>query len=126
VTAPRTVAVPTRDHGPVETVCPAWCAQQYHQANGYRVDITHASTDTELTLPTSAGPAVVLRLVFEQRPYTQLPPGRDVFVNVEIDGDWYPMGPHGLDAIADALVENATEIRSAARRLTSFLAKERG
>ncbi|MFI6105821.1 DUF6907 domain-containing protein [Streptomyces sp. NPDC051310] len=124
MTSFRVVTVPTRDHGDVDTLCPTWCTGDYHQVNGWRVDITHTSAEQELKVPTSSGPAVVLRFVFEQRPFTDKPLGTRPFVSVEIDGDWYPMGPHALDALAQALVDRAAEVRVAARQLLTLLAKE--
>ncbi|MET9516406.1 hypothetical protein [Streptomyces sp. NPDC002994] len=124
MTAPRTVTVQTSDHGPVTIPCPLWCTGLYHQEGGARVDITHTGPETELTLPTSVGPVRHMATVLEQRPFTKGPTGRGVFVDVEIDGQHHPTGPHGLDAMADALVENAAILRAAARRLTTLLAQE--
>ncbi|MFD9211612.1 DUF6907 domain-containing protein [Streptomyces sp. NPDC059544] len=113
----RTVTIPTRDHGDVTVACPDWCTGQYHQAGGYRVDITHTSPETELTVPTATGPAVLLRFDIELRPFTESAPGRVVFASVEIDGDRYACDPDQVDALARGLVENATQLRSFARRL---------
>ncbi|GAA2972179.1 DUF6907 domain-containing protein [Streptomyces enissocaesilis] len=124
MTAPRTVTVQTSDHGPVNIPCPHWCTGAYHQEGGARVDITHTGPENELTVPTSSGPTRLMATVLEQRPFTEGATGRGVFIDVEIDGEYHPTGPHGLDAMADALVENASILRAEARRLTTLLAQE--
>ncbi|MEU2162423.1 hypothetical protein [Streptomyces sp. NPDC019208] len=113
----RTVTIPTVDHGDVEVSCPDWCTGAYHQAGGYRVDITHTSPETELTVPVPEGPAVLLRVDLQLRPFTERPPGDVVFASVEVDGDRYPCDPAQLDTLARGLIENATQLRAFARRL---------
>ncbi|MGW1892126.1 DUF6907 domain-containing protein [Streptomyces sp. NPDC002004] len=123
MTGPRTVTVPTIDHGDVTITCPSWCVGHQDDAPLYRVDITHVGPDESLALPTSRGPATHLITTLEQRPFTERPPGIGTFVNVFIDSDWYPTGPIGLDAMADALVEHAAELRARARRLSALCAR---
>lgn len=115
----RTVTVPTCDHGPVTVWEPDWCtgSETEHQPGGYRVDIMHASPDHEFTTSTSRGTAVVLRTCFEQRPFTEHPPGHVPFVNVEMDGDWYPHGSHDLRRLSDTLTAHADQLRALADRL---------
>lgn len=113
----RTVTIPTVDHGDVEVECPEWCTGDYHQAAGHRVDITHTSPETELTVPVPGGAAVLLRVDLELRPFTERPPRNTVFASVEVDGDRYACDPEQLDTIARGLVEAATQLRSFARRL---------
>ncbi|MFE3659085.1 DUF6907 domain-containing protein [Streptomyces sp. NPDC059165] len=112
-----TLAVETLDQGEIVITCPTWCGLSMHWEPGHRIDITHTSDDVELTVPTSIGPAVLLRAVFEERPFTESAPGRDVFVNVELLDDWHPCDPAQLDALAVGMVECATRLRSIARRL---------
>ncbi|MFF8829140.1 DUF6907 domain-containing protein [Streptomyces sp. NPDC015131] len=113
----RMVTIPTMDHGDVTIPCPAWCTQQYHQAGGARVDITHTGQDVPLYVPTPEGKSPLLALMLEQRPFTEMDPGRDVFVSVELLAGPHPMDPVALDALAAALVDNAREVRAMARRL---------
>ncbi|MFD5252857.1 DUF6907 domain-containing protein [Streptomyces bobili] len=115
----RTVTVPTCDHGPVTVWEPDWCAgsEKEHQPGGYRVDITHASPDCEFTVSTSRGTPVVLRACFEQRPFTERPPGPTPFMNVEIDGDWHPHGSDDLRRLSDTLTAHADRLRELADRL---------
>lgn len=115
----RTVTVPTRDHGPVTVGEPDWCtgSEEEHQPGGYRVDITHASPDHEFTTSTNHGTVVVLRACFEQRPFTERPPGHVPFVNVEMDGDWYPHGSDDLRRLSGSLTAHADRLRELADRL---------
>jgi hypothetical protein len=115
----RTVAVPTYDHGLVTVREPDWCtgSESEHQPGGYRVDITHASPDYEFTTSTSRGTAVVLRACFEQRPFTEHPPGHVPFVNIEMDGDWHPHGSDDLRRLSATLAAHADRLRELADRL---------
>lgn len=110
----RMVTIPTVDHGDVAVSCPAWCSQEYHQAGGYRVDITHSSPDVDMLVPTGEGPTVLLRHGLEERPFSE-PHG--VHAHVELDGRWYQCSEQQLDDLAAGLVEAARELRSLARRL---------
>ncbi|MFD5598123.1 DUF6907 domain-containing protein [Streptomyces griseorubiginosus] len=115
----RTVTVPTRDHGPVTVWEPDWCtgSDREHQSGGYRVDISHTSPDYEFTVSTSRGTPVVLRACFEQRPFTECPPGHAPFMNVEMDGDWHPHGSDDLRRLSDTLTAHADRLRELADRL---------
>ncbi|WP_432031622.1 DUF6907 domain-containing protein [Streptomyces antibioticus] len=72
----------------------------------------------------------VLRACFEQRPFTERPPGHVPFVNVEMDGDRHPHGSDDLRRLADTLTAHADEIRKLADRLdglaNAFDATQRG
>ncbi|XUL89707.1 DUF6907 domain-containing protein [Streptomyces galilaeus] len=114
---PRTVTLPTHDHGPVTLVCPPWCVSHEGQDDGARADISHEGREHVMTLPTRRGPAVLLIAGIEQRPYAEFGPGRGVFVNVEVSGDWHPVDAEGLEAMAAALTEHATTLRSLAVQL---------
>ncbi|WP_129308219.1 hypothetical protein [Streptomyces sp. L2] len=128
----RTVTVPTCDHGPVAVWEPDWCtgSESEHQPGGYRDDITHASPDYEFTTSTSRGTAVILRACFEQRPFTERPPGHVPFVNVEMDGDWHPHSSDDLRRLSDTLTAHADGLRELADRLdglaNAFDARQRG
>lgn len=48
-TEPRTVTVPTVDHGDVTLTCPAWCSGHAdHRPDTYRADILHTGPDVAL------------------------------------------------------------------------------
>ncbi|KOV58760.1 hypothetical protein ADL01_37025 [Streptomyces sp. NRRL WC-3618] len=60
---------------------------------------------------------MVLRTCFEQRPFTERPPGHVPFVNVEMDGDWYPHSSDDLRRLSDTLTAHADQLRALADRL---------
>ncbi|PJM98114.1 hypothetical protein CG740_37150 [Streptomyces sp. CB01201] len=119
----RTITLDTTDHGPVVLTCPAWCIG-HDSSPGARIDISHESVETVLTLPTPEGDVDHLTVLFEQRPFVAMSPGTGMFANVEINGMFHPAGPADLDAIADGLVANAAELRATARRLADMVAEE--
>ncbi|MFD5111458.1 DUF6907 domain-containing protein [Streptomyces sp. NPDC058391] len=120
--ADGTITITTSDHGPVTVSEPAWCTGQYHQAGGARVDITHTSVDIPFNLDVGDGPITVMRAVFEQRPFTELTPGRAVFVNVELDGDWTPCTVRQLNQLAAGLAMHPMHLRTLATQLADLLA----
>jgi hypothetical protein len=117
---PRTITVPTCDHGAVTIPEPDWCTGEFHQPGGYRVDITHSSADDEFTVPTSRGTAVLLRTSFSQYPFTEQPPGHEPFISVELDGDWYSFEPDELCDLADTIAGYAVRLRSVADRFNDL------
>lgn len=118
----RTVTILTADHGPVTLPEPVWCLGR-HPNGGARIDITHASPDQPLTLPTRQGPAVHLTTWLESRPYVADAFLRGPFVGVEIDGAAHESGPADLEAMADALEAAAEQLRGRARELAGILAE---
>lgn len=118
--AARTVTVHTSDHGPVTIGEPAWCTGRHHQQGGYRVDISHTSADHEFNVATPDGPITIIRACFEQRPFTEADPGRDVFVNVELDGEMHPCDPAQLHRIAAALTAHSAHMVTLAAQLTDL------
>lgn len=47
---PRTITLPTADHGDVTLTCPAWCSGHAdHRPDSYRADILHSGPDVALT-----------------------------------------------------------------------------
>ncbi|AGP56171.1 DUF6907 domain-containing protein [Streptomyces rapamycinicus] len=124
MSAPRTVTVHTRDHGPVTLTCPTWCTTA-HPDGGYRVDISHTGDETGLTLDTTRGTAYLMPTFLEQRPYTeQRPPGRGLFINIGLDGDFYPSDPAQLHGIAEALIRHGAQLHALAGHLAALLREE--
>lgn len=50
MTEPRTITLPTADHGDVTVSCPAWCiGHPNHRPTDHRADILHRGPDVNLT-----------------------------------------------------------------------------
>ncbi|WP_435210741.1 DUF6907 domain-containing protein [Streptomyces sp. bgisy034] len=122
---PRTVVVPTIDHGDVTIICPEWCTGE-HEPNGYRVDITHTGRDHHLTLPVHTAYAELLAVGIEERPFSEAWPGRAPFVSVGFNGDHYPTGVYGLEVMAGHLERHAEALREFARQLAAIVAGGEG
>ncbi|MGW3134374.1 DUF6907 domain-containing protein [Streptomyces sp. NPDC001139] len=123
MTEPRTLTVPTLDHGAVTVTCPAWCAGE-HEPDGYRVDIVHVGAEQTLTLPVRGGHAELLLVALEQRPFTEGWPGTEPFVSVGFGGDHHPAGVLALECMAIELERHAEALRDFARRLAVVLAED--
>lgn len=120
-TEPRTITLPTADHGDVTLTCPAWCSGHAdHRPDTHRADILHKGPDITLTFRA----AEVITACLTQSPYaTPSTPelgGRTVGVSV------YPPGrtlaPVGLYELAASLDSYADQIRSLAGQLHTILA----
>ncbi|MFG2759497.1 DUF6907 domain-containing protein [Streptomyces wuyuanensis] len=111
MSTPRTVTVPTIDHGPLTLDCPDWCVGHDRRPQ-YRTDVTHYSPEHLLTH--DGQPLLVV--VLAQAPFTETG-SREVGAYVEQTGASGTYSPVGLDALAATLVEHARELRSIARRL---------
>ncbi|MEU6344465.1 hypothetical protein ABZ883_26355 [Streptomyces sp. NPDC046977] len=120
---PITVTIPTCDHGDVTIDEPMWCAGD-HPAGGYRVDITHRGPEMVLDVLTSRGRPRLLSLALESRPFTELPPGTSVFVNVGISDDFYPHTVADLHRLAETLMLHASRVRYMAGRLAIQLGED--
>ncbi|MFI0134736.1 DUF6907 domain-containing protein [Streptomyces luteogriseus] len=118
---PRTVTLPTIDHGDVTIPCPDWCAG-HETIPEYRIDIAHRGTDHSLTLPVRGGHVELLVVALEERPFTEAWPGTRPFVSVGFSGDYYPSQLHRLEDMAFELERHAEVLREFARRLAVILA----
>lgn len=117
MTGPRTITVPTADHGNVTVTEPDWCTAD-HTFEGYREDIEHSGAVTYLTIPTEChGPAHTLPVEFVWRPFS--PTDALIKAAIELDG-WHEFDPAGLDRAADALIEHAATLRVYARQLATL------
>lgn len=119
MTARRTVTVQTLDHGAVVLHEPAWCIG-IHPDGEYRVDISHMGREYVFDVDTARGIGVIARAALERRPFTQLPFGSDVFVNVELGCDHYPCDAAGLRRIARQLIAQAARFEALADQLTEL------
>lgn len=118
--APRTITIPTADHGDVEVTEPDWCTAD-HAYEQYREDIEHSGAVTHLVIPTEChGPARALAVGFVWRPFS--PTSDQITAAIDMD-QWHEFDPAGLDRAAEALVEHAATLRVYARQLSTLRAK---
>jgi hypothetical protein len=124
MTAPRTVTVPTRDHGPITFPEPAWCTGAGHRLHGpdddgpARSDISHDSEPVPITVDTPRGPMALMSLYLNQNPFATDPGQRGVSViAVFADGDSWPTSIGELGEVAGRIISAARSIVPAARRL---------
>lgn len=120
MTAPRTVTVPTRDHGDVTIPEPAWCCGVGHDVPNLRAEIAHESDPIGITVGTARGPRSLLELMFWQEPFPPLtsPHGSTVHVVARLlDGDHFAYDADGLERLVTDLLEAAASVRLLARRL---------
>ncbi|MDJ0461576.1 hypothetical protein [Streptomyces sp. H27-C3] len=119
MTAPRTVTVPTLDHGPITIPEPAWCLGHEGHQPEYRVDITHTGSEHSFTF--NGHPLLVTMLT--QAPCATIGT-RDTGLHVEQTGYARTLDPTALGQLAAALVEHAATLRAQARALSALLAQE--
>lgn len=122
MTAPRTVTVPTIDHGPVTIAEPDWCAGHEDQPPGYRGDIIHSTPDTVMGF--RGHDMLIAALV--SYPYVPALGGLRTGVSVAFGRFGQTLGPADLDELAAALVEHAVQLRAMARELAVILARGEG
>ncbi|TRV81746.1 hypothetical protein FKN01_00040 [Streptomyces sp. 130] len=119
MTAPRTVTVPTLDHGPVVMTEPAWCAGHADEPTELRCDTGHTGTPHPLMYEG-------LELAYSvpvQDPFA--PSGRrSVGVLVELGPLANRLTPAELDVLAGLLVDYAGTLRRLARQLSALHAGE--
>lgn len=123
MTGPRTITIPTADHGDVQVTEPDWCTAD-HAYEQYREDIEHSGAVTHLVIPTEChGLVRTLPVGFVWRPFSPT----DTLINAAIEvGDWHEFDPAGLDRAAAALIEHAATLRVYARELSTLRAKGAG
>ncbi|WP_031071395.1 DUF6907 domain-containing protein [Streptomyces sp. NRRL S-118] len=113
------VTIETRDHGTVVVDEPAWCNGR-HAQGGYRSDIQHQAEDSYMVFNVGQeqGPATLLSAYLMQRPFSPTRP--DLVLAVDFEDQAVELDPPGLDKLAAALVEHASVLRAAARRLAAL------
>ena len=120
-TEPRTITLPTEDHGDVTLPCPAWCSGHAdHRPDTHRADIIHSGPNISLAFHG----AELFTACLTQSPYaTSSAPelgGRTPGVSV------YPPGrtltPVSLYSLAAALDGYADQLRDLADQLAGILA----
>lgn len=119
MTAPRTVTVPTLDHGPVVMPEPAWCAGHADEPTELRCDTGHTGTPHPLMYEGLE----LAYAVLVQDPFAEVG-HRGVGVLVELGPLANRLTPAELDALAGLLVNYASTLRRLARQLSALLAGE--
>ncbi|NUQ96395.1 MAG: hypothetical protein HOY79_07445 [Streptomyces sp.] len=114
---PRTVTLPTEDHGDVTLDEPSWCAGHPDPLPQYRTDLTHYGPEHRLT---HSGEAL-FRLMLAQAPLSERA-SRDVEAYVEQTGYTASLDPAGLYDLAAALDSAADQMRAFADQLAAILA----
>lgn len=116
-TEPRTVTLPTEDHGNVTLPEPTWCAGHPNPQPQYRTDLTHYGPEHRLTFNGSE----LFRLMLAQSPLAEQT-SRDVCAYVEQTGYTGSLDPAGLYDLAAALDSAADQLRVLADQLAAVLA----
>ncbi|MER5211977.1 hypothetical protein ABT063_15690 [Streptomyces sp. NPDC002838] len=116
-TEPRTVTLPTIDHGDVTLPEPAWCAGHPDPRPQYRTDLAHYGPEHRLTF----NGAPLYRLMLVQSPLAERM-SRDLCAYVEESGYTGSLDPAGLYDLAAALDAAADQMRAFADQLAVVLA----
>lgn len=113
------VTIHTDDYGPVTLDEPSWCNGK-HTHLKYRADIAHHAEDTHMVFNVGQadGPAEILTSFLTQRPFSASDTG--LYIAVEMGDQHVELDPGGMDRLAAALVEHASVLREAARRLAAL------
>ncbi|MEU0716817.1 hypothetical protein ABZ498_06500 [Streptomyces lavendulocolor] len=119
MTAPRTISVPTLDHGPIPISEPAWCTGHTDHQPGYRVDLTH----TGLEHPFAFEGEVLLVAMLTQAPFTETG-SPETGLYIEQTGYARTLDPTELTRLAAAFVVYATHLRTLERQLSAIKAGE--
>lgn len=123
MTQPRTITLPTEDHGPVTLPEPSWCAgHQLHDSETLRADLVHAGPAVDLVhLGVDLFSAEIVESPFAESS-TPLLGGRTPGVSV------WPLArtldPVQLYALAADLDRYADQLRGLADQLTAVLGGE--
>jgi hypothetical protein len=116
VSAPRTITLPTGDHGDVTLTCPAWCSGHAdHRSDSYRADILHTGPDVALVFRGhDIGDASLV-----ESPFAELP-GGGLGVSVSLLGQ--TLDAVALYDFAATLDAHSDRLRDLADQLHALLA----
>ncbi|MFJ7159757.1 DUF6907 domain-containing protein [Streptomyces sp. NPDC101118] len=115
MTAPRTVVVPTLDHGPVTLTCPRWCVEP-HTTPEHRADISHTGPEHRFAF----GGTSLLVAMLSADPFG---PAwrRPTALYVEQQDFARTLAPDGLRQLAAAYAVQAHRLRTLADELSVLL-----
>lgn len=118
---PRSVTLPTLDHGDVTLPEPSWCAGHTdHRSDSYRVDLDHKGP--EHTLSHLGEP--LWKAFLGQAPFATNPAHRGVGVYVEQGSYAHTLDPAGLYELAATFEAHADRLRELADQLSAVLAED--
>ena len=116
-TGPRTITLPTADHGPVTLSEPRWCrGHADHRPDTYLTDLTHYGHEHRLTFNGQE----LFRIMLTQTPCAERM-SREACAYVEEAGYTGSLDPAGLYDLAAALDGAADNMREFADRLAVIL-----
>lgn len=120
MSAPRTVTVPTTDHGDVTMPEPAWCVGHAGLRPECRVDLNHLGPEHQLG---PVGSPLFVALL-SQYPFGSSRCKTGLYVEPLAVPRTHD--PADLDELAASLVESAAQLRHLARELAALRATEDG
>ena len=117
MTEPRTIVLPTADHGPVTVTCPAWCVGHESAPGDLRADILHQGADVTLVFQGhDIGDAALV-----ESPYAELPGGG---LGVSVSPLGRTLDPVQLYDFAATLDAYADQLRDLADQLHTLISSE--
>ncbi|MGW1000761.1 DUF6907 domain-containing protein [Streptomyces sp. NPDC002520] len=118
---PRTITLPTSDHGDVTVIEPDWCqGHPNHRPDDLRADIHHSGPDVTLAFRGHH----ITDACLVQSPFTEIdvPELSSRTPGVSVSVIARTLDPAGLYELAAALDRYADELRALADQLTGILA----
>ncbi|MFJ4617403.1 DUF6907 domain-containing protein [Streptomyces sp. NPDC088812] len=118
---PRTVTLPTADHGPVAIPEPSWCrGHADHRPDTHRVDLDHKGPEHRLTHDGE----LLWTAFLGEAPYASQPQARVLGVYVEQGSYARTLDAVGLYDLAATFEAHADRLRELADQLGALLTKE--
>ncbi|MEU0343157.1 hypothetical protein ABZ092_30465 [Streptomyces bobili] len=124
MTEPRTVTLPTTDHGPVTLPEPSWChGHAHHDPHSVRADLTHTSPQHPLTFHgRQLGYAVIAHAPYGELGHREIRAAVTISIEPDPDG----LTPAGLYDLAAALDTSADQLRDVGDQLHAILGETGG
>lgn len=112
---PRTITVPTIDHGLLTITCPAWCAGHDTRIPQYMADLSHTGPEHAFRFDGDQ----LFKAMLTQYPYGS--GSRETGLYVEEAGFARTLDPTGLRQLAATLTVHAVHLRTLASQLATLL-----
>lgn len=118
---PRTITLPTEDHGPVTLDEPAWCrGHDDHRPDSYRADLDHKGPEHHLT----HNGTLLWTAFIGQSPYANNLKDRAIGVYVEQGSYAHTLDAASLYDLAATFEAHADQLRHLADQLHALLTGE--